>query len=515
VEVVGVEPAAPAGINSLQAIRHHWRAIVMLVVIAVAAALFFSSHAGTRYDAESVLVVTPLPASDDALITIGVYREPGSGAATSVYALSRLLTTPGVVDGAKARLGEKSASRSAILQNVAIKPAQQSATVSIVGSATSPTRAARIANAFADTVMAQRGAAVQRDLRTAIGRLRARLASAAPQEAVAIQSNLAELVSFLGAGDPTVRVLTPAVPPDKPASTGRLLSILVALIAALAVGVGLAYGLELLLPRLRSDDEALQRVPVLADVPRASRVRVRQYLNGGGTLPGDLWEAYRILRASLSGRANHTVLVTSAIQGEGKTTTAVNLAIALAASGQRVVLVDGDLRRPAVGRVFGIPPETGGFADLLFRRARARDVLVAAPGYGEELRLLLPGGERPLDLLEPGRIRSMLTELRNDADVVVVDSPALTEYADAISLAKGVDTVLVAVLLGRTRRDRFAELIRRFEQEKIKPAGFVVIGRSRSSGASRARLVEAESSAGGDDLPPARTGESSVRHLRG
>src|SRR5829696_1257268 len=119
-------------ISSVSALRHHWRAIAVLVLIAIVAAVAYSTYTGKRYEAESVLLVTPLPASDNALITVGVFREPGSGAATSVYALGRLLTTPAVVDEVAEVLGEPDASRAAVLKNVSIKPAQQSATVSVV-----------------------------------------------------------------------------------------------------------------------------------------------------------------------------------------------------------------------------------------------------------------------------------------------------------------------------------------------------------------------------------------------
>jgi capsular exopolysaccharide synthesis family protein len=480
--VVGLRPAAPeaGAVSYLQAIRNHWLAILALVVIAVAAAVAYSIQSGKRYDAEAVLLVTPLPSDDDALTSVGVFREVGSGAATSVYALGRILSTPNIVDEVKARLGEPESTRRDILDQVTINPVQQSATVSIVANSRSPERAAQIANAFADAVVAQRGAQIQDELAAARQRLRARLQSALPSEAREIQSQLATLNTFAGVGDPTLRILARAVPPEVPSSAGPVLIVVIAVLAALLVGITGAFLLELLLPRVRSGDAVLQRVPILAHVPRARRRVVRGYLNGSGTLPGDLWEAYRILRANLSSTSSRTVLVTSAIQGEGKTMTSVNLAIALAASGQRVVLVDGDLRRPMVARVFGISPTPGGFAELLFERAEPEDVLVAAPGYGDRLRLLLAGPERPLDLLERRRIQAMLDRLQREADVIVVDSPALTEFADAIALADAVDTVLVAVRLGYSRRDKLADVERRLAQHGIIPAGFVVTGGGRS-----------------------------------
>ena len=119
---------------------------------------------------------------------------------------------------------------------------------------------------------------------------------------------------------------------------------------------------------------------------------VRSYLRGKGSLPADLWEGYRTLRASLAargvgGESPRAVLVTSAIKAEGKTMTSVNLAKA-PRPGLRVVLVDADFRRPAVGAVYG-QGESGGLAELLFgqyvgrrsarRRARLRRLATPPP----------------------------------------------------------------------------------------------------------------------------------------
>jgi Mrp family chromosome partitioning ATPase len=475
-------PDETGGASYGQALRRHWRAIAVLVVLAVIAATAYTVHAGKRYDAESVLFVTPLPAADTTLVSIAVFRESGSGAATSVHALGRLLRTPAVVDGVKKELNQPEASNEQILNKIKVKPAQQTATVSIVASDRSPVEAARIANAFADVITAQRGELVQHDIAVATQRLRTQLRGADKAEATALRERVAELDSFVGAGDPTIRILSRAEPPTSAASAGPVITIIVAIVAALMLGAAGAFALELLQPHLRADDPPLKRLPVLAYIPRAPTRRVRAYLNGkrGRPLPPDLWEAYRLLRAGVVRHGKETILVTSAIDGEGKTMTSVNLSIVLAASGLRVVLVDGNVRKPGVARVFGIPADTGGFADVLYGRADPKDVLVPAPGYGDQLRLLLPGPERPLDLLEPRRIRAMLDRLRGDSDVTVIDSPSLLEYADAITFARAATQVVVAVRLGRSRRDALAELERRLSQEDAMPVGFVVTGRSRS-----------------------------------
>jgi capsular exopolysaccharide synthesis family protein len=200
-------------------------------------------------------------------------------------------------------------------------------------------------------------------------------------------------------------------------------------------------------------------------------------------------EAYRTLRASLmtagpDGRLPSSVLITSASPGEAKTMTAVNVAATLAAAGERVVLVDGDLRRPMVATLFGVASQPRGFADLLTGRKTVEQALVSAPGHGDQLRLLLASQEHAhlVDLLHPERVERVLADLRSVADVVVIDSPPVTEVADALTLADQVDTVLIAVRLGRTRRDRLNELRRMLSQRGLAPAGVVVTLKKRSRG---------------------------------
>ena len=256
----------------------------------------------------------------------------------------------------------------------------------------------------------------------------------------------------------------------------------VAIFAALLLGVG-GVLLATLDPRMSSEDELLRHLPVLARIPRARTRVVRSYLRGKGSLPADLWEGYRTCapawrragwaanrRARCSSRARSRPREDDDLgePGEGA-----------GGRGLRVVLVDADFRRPAVGAVFG-QGETGGLADLLFGRTSVDEALVDAPGYGDWLRLLLPGDARPIDLLEPRRIADIIDQLKGEADVVVVDSPPLTEFADAFALVDAVDIVLIAVRLGHSRRDRFAELNRFLSQHPVPPAGLVVTSQHRS-----------------------------------
>jgi len=241
-----------------------------------------------------------------------------------------------------------------------------------------------------------------------------------------------------------------------------------------------------------NEDELIfsYRLPILGRIPNLKRHEARDYLAGRGPLPSDASEAYRTLRANLliglrEDDFPRSVLVTSAVAGDGKTMSSVNLAIALAAGGMRVVLVDGDLRRPMLATVFSVPAPTAGFASFFADDAPNSVLppqLVSANGFDDRIRLLLsnPVDAGLVDFLEPSRLRQVFSGLKREADIVIVDSPAATEVADALAFANVVDSVLIAVRLGHTPSDRLNELRALLAQHKISPLGFVVTTRRRA-----------------------------------
>jgi non-specific protein-tyrosine kinase len=414
-----------------------------------------------------------------------------------VLTAARLIRSPDVATAAADRLG--ATSRGEILRASSVTPVSQSNVISIKGEAPSPQRAADIANAFAEALIERQTTRFQSDLEGTIGRLRARLQSLPAEqrstpEAFAYQQRLGELAGLVGTADPTLQVLSRAVPASAPVWPRPLLSVVLALMAALVLAIGVALLLELVSPRVTREDELLlqHRLPILARVPRIPGKVVRNYLTGRAPLPGDVRESYRTLRANLtrSDRGSgseglpQTLLVTSAVPGEGKTMTAVNLSITLALGGLRVILVDGDLRRPMVATRFGVAPRGAGFASVLDGSATVEEALVEAPGHGDSLRLLLSSPEHGylIDLLEPRRVEEAMEALKLHADIVVLDSPPLTEVADALSLADEAEAVIVAVRLGHSRRDRLSELRRMLAQRGVSPAGFVVTTRRRRRG---------------------------------
>lgn len=466
----------------LRAFRRHVGLVAALVAGALAAAGVYSFTAAKVYKAEADLLVTPFTDSGSALSGVGIFRDPNN----SVFAAGRVVTTPAVTAEVIRRLKLREEPRK-LLERLVVKPIQQGNLVAIEAEAGDPASAVRLANAFAQATVDVRTERFQNDLAAAVGRLQDRLRGSAvltAGEEQVLQEQIGVLTSLLGGRDPTLEIFSRAIPPEGPSSPRPVLSLIIALLASLILGTVAVFVIEFLNPRLVSEDEVAARGPVLASVPWAPRELVRQYLRGGETLPSEFWESYRRLRASLvgdagSGRPGRSVVITSAIHAEGKTMTAVNLAVAFTAGGLRVILVDGDLRRPMVASAFGLSGAESGLTALLEGGSAPADVLVDAPGFESRLRLLLPGPERPVDLLEPTRVEALLDGLKREADVVVVDSSPLTEFADTFAFADAADVVLVVVRLGHSRRDKLGELTRFLTQHRIVPSGYVVTGPRR------------------------------------
>ncbi|MCC7107335.1 MAG: CpsD/CapB family tyrosine-protein kinase [Chloroflexi bacterium] len=184
-------------------------------------------------------------------------------------------------------------------------------------------------------------------------------------------------------------------------------------------------------------------------------------------------EAYRLLRTNLEfvglDKPVQTLLVTSAGPRDGKTTVVANLAVVLADAGQRVIVIDADLRQPRLHEVFGAQ-RSPGFSDALLDE-RANPPLQSGPL--PTLRLLSAGTPppNPAELLASARVSRLLDRLKGEADIVLLDSPPLAAVSDATILATRVDGVLLVVSARRTRRD-----LAQRAREQLKTAGARVVG---------------------------------------
>ena len=268
-----------------------------------------------------------------------------------------------------------------------MRPQAQSNILTIVAEAADASRAAALANAFAVSIVAQRTELFRKQLSEVTGRLEARL-NVIPEktspEALAISQRLGSLRALSGSGDPTLAVAVPAEVPQSPVWPRPAMSIAVAFIASLLLASGLALALEVFHPRIRNEDTLLleHRLPILARVPRMDNKTLHDYLTMQA-LPPVVLESYRTLLVNLGAAGSgtsypQTILITSAVTGDGKTMTAVNLATTLAKANMRVILVDGDLRRPMVGSIMGVPRLRGTFANVLLGTSSVEDAVVPA-----------------------------------------------------------------------------------------------------------------------------------------
>ena len=187
-------------------------------------------------------------------------------------------------------------------------------------------------------------------------------------------------------------------------------------------------------------------------------------------------EAYRTLRTNiqLSSIDNpiRALLVTSASADEGKSTTLANLAVAFAQAGQRVVLVDSDLRRPSLHTIFGLANERGLTSMLLEDDAPAPLATTAVEGLR-----LLPSGPippNPSELLGSKRIEQALERLRADADLLLFDAPPALAVSDAAVLSRRVDAVLLIVSAGKTKRDHASRARQQLERAGARLLGVVL-----------------------------------------
>jgi capsular exopolysaccharide synthesis family protein len=296
----------------------------------------------------------------------------------------------------------------------------------------------------------------------------------------------------------------------RPASTATKIqpkpvrNALVGLGLGIILGIGLAFLRQALDTRVRSGEEVgtALGLHLLARIPPGPR-RARR--KGGIAMLEDthgvVAEATRVLRMNLEFMnlelGARRIMVTSAVQGEGKSTTAANLAVAIARSGRAVILVDLDLRRPRLAELFGLEGRSG-LTDVVLGHAALEDALASipvgpaleTPAFGNGSGSVAP--EAPLEVLPSGpvppnpsefvgsaAVGALIESLTERADVVLIDAPPLFGVSDALVLSGKVDALMLLVRLTSLRRRSLGELHRVLARCPVAKLGFVQTGAAK------------------------------------
>ncbi|SCG44639.1 polysaccharide biosynthesis tyrosine autokinase [Micromonospora halophytica] len=263
-----------------------------------------------------------------------------------------------------------------------------------------------------------------------------------------------------------------------PVSPQPTRNLLMGALIGLLLGAGLAILRGLVDVRLR-DAAGLQRVtgsPLLGEIPFEPGAKGAPLIVGEAATSARA-EAVRKLRTNLRfvdvNEPARVIAVTSALQGEGKTTLSCNLAIALAEAGWRVLLVDADLRRPKVADYLGLDGGIG-LTDVLVGDVQVGDVVQR---WGDKSMLVLPSGStppNPSELLGSKAMADLLLALRESADIVVIDTAPLLAVTDGVVVAVQADGALLVTQQGRTSRTQVAAAARSLHSVSVRLLGCVL-----------------------------------------
>jgi len=421
-------------------LRRRWMSIVAVTVLALALAAALVLTTVPVYSAGARCFVSVAAGSEGS----GSIFQGSQFALTRVQSYTEVVDSPDVLEPVIKRLGLPMTSAKLAESVSAVNPAN-TVLINISATAGTPAQAASIANAVAS-------------------------------EFSGFIENL-ETARAGGQSPVKVTVTGPAVAPTSPTSP------LPRLAAALALLIGLGAGVMLALLRDKLDTSVRTAVDVrdlvgmtpLGLVPNEPQTKGRSLVMLDQQLGKG--EAFRSIRTNLQfvdvDSPPRAVVITSANPAEGKTTTACNLAIALAQSGQRVCLIEADLRRPTFSGYLQIEGAVG-LSNVLAQQMELDDALTI---WGADGLTVLAGGTIPPDpseLLGSKRMRAVLDELKSRFEIVIIDAPPLLPVTDAAVLGQIADGVLLVVRSQKTKRDDVTEAVQRLRAASASLFGTVL-----------------------------------------
>lgn len=439
----------------LRIARTYWKGIVAFTLAFTLIALGWASLQPKVYASDSTGIVVAGGSDNLSLSLAGDNLAKSKSQTYKSIAESRL-----VADRVIRALGLNT-SADALLGTISVTAPVDTAEVKVTASSTVPEDAQRIADAWVQSLAEQ------------VNELESSSSSAAGAPPVT----------------PSVRVapLGKAVIPTEPISPNMKLSLAIGAFGGLLLGLGYALVRNHLDRRLRTvaDIERLIHVPVIGTLPIDRRLDGKSSvleggalrMQGGDTSNNAITEALRELRTNLQfidvDNPPKIIVVTSSVPSEGKSTVTANLAAAMAAAGENVVVVDGDLRRPTVVNVFQLIPGVG-VTDVLSGHAEIADVLQP---WGVMPNLSVLGSGRvppnPSELLGSKAMRNMLRTLAETA-TVLIDAPPLLPVTDAAVLTRLADGAIVVVKSGKTTQEELTRSIGNLNKAKGRVLGTIL-----------------------------------------
>lgn len=466
-----------------QALRSHKLIAAALFLLVFAPTLGIALSRSRSYQATARLLVNPLPQTDTTYIGLPLIRDSGDPtrtmqtAATLIDSPQAAALTASTLGGGRTSHGVQSA--------VSVQPEGQSEILDITATDPGAQTAATLANTYARSSLAARAQQLKGLVHQAILNTQAQLAGNRNPSSITradLEAKLNQLNALSNGQDPTLSFSQAAPLPSAPSGLAPSLIIALGLVAAVALASAAVLLIELLRSRRLMQEQqlfALVPVPVMARIPLLPRRLRRSRTLLRSPLPGAIGEALRGIRIQLDllhGR-HRTILITSAFHGDGKTTTAINLAREMAESGARVLLVDADMRKPDLGPSLDIEPVVG-----LPEALESDDPFsyaLAPPGL-PSLRVLPSWSDPQFNSLD--RVAFALPQALDrgleEADYVILDAPPLGEVADVLRFIGLVDDVLLVSRLGQTPMGPLEVARELLDRADRLPTGHVVIGSS-------------------------------------
>jgi polysaccharide biosynthesis transport protein len=450
----------------LSTLRRRAPLIILCLVLVTGLSFVFSKSQTKKYTATASLIFNNAQISQQVAGLQAVNSsEPKIQQSTNVTLVELGRTAAQTARKLRAGLIAKN-----VKESLSVNARGESNVVDVSATWTSPTLAARIANTYVNQFVADQIAANHRYFASAQALVQRQLDALSPQQRVApqglaLQDRAQSLAILSQLQSANAQVAQLASVPASPSSPKVVRNTVVGAILSLFLAIGLVFLLERLDRRVREpqDLERIYGLPLLGVVPESSVLSETSQAAayGGEPLPTAEAEVFRLMRAHLRyfnvDRDLHTLVVVSATPGDGKTTVARNLAVAAATMGSRTLLMETDLRRPTISQHLGLDGSSG-LAAVLIGLLPPSD---GQPPSGRSLDVLVAGTPpppNPAELVESQAMKNLLSELRSEYDLVVIDTPPLTVVSDAFPLLSQVDGVIVVGRMGHNRRDVAARL---------------------------------------------------------